>query len=328
MISIIIPVYNMEDYLRKCLDSVLAQTFTGYEVIIINDGSTDKSPLIAQEFANLYPDKIRIVHKENGGLGDARNVGIELAQGEYLLFLDSDDYISHDMLELLNEYIVRFKADLYIYGFSVVQNDKVLRKEIDPMPYNTPLKLTSDPKILLSQPNACNKIFRRELFVKSGVRFPVRVWFEDIRVTVKLYNLCHSIVYLNEAPYFYVKRKGSITNNENCERNIEILEAFDDIILYFREQNLFEKYYNELEFLAIYHALIAASVRVLKLNVNSSLLGELINYLSINFPSFHKNPYLLRLSRNKRIIYNLLLKKQYKVIRNIFKAKDIIQGML
>ena len=115
--SVVIPVYNVKDYLPKCIDSVLAQDFEDYEVILIDDGSTDgESGEICDRYAAAHPERIRAIHKPNGGVGEARNVGIEAAQGEYLIFIDSDDYIAPDMFRVLADAVARFGSDIIGFG--------------------------------------------------------------------------------------------------------------------------------------------------------------------------------------------------------------------
>ena len=121
--SVVIPVYNVKDYLPKCIDSVLAQDFEDYEVILIDDGSTDgESGAICDRYAAAHPERIRAIHKPNGGVGEARNVGIEAAQGEYLIFIDSDDYIAPDMFRVLADAVARFGSDIIGFGAALEAN--------------------------------------------------------------------------------------------------------------------------------------------------------------------------------------------------------------
>ena len=114
LLSIIVPIYNTEKYLEDCLQSILNQTFSDYELILVNDGSTDSSPEICEQYAER-DGRIRVIHKENGGVSSARNCGIEIAQGNYIWFVDSDDTIAYDALQVLNEYI-REKPDLIVFN--------------------------------------------------------------------------------------------------------------------------------------------------------------------------------------------------------------------
>ncbi|NLJ20625.1 MAG: glycosyltransferase family 2 protein [Bacteroidales bacterium] len=324
MISIIVPIYNIEQYLKKCVDSILNQNFTDYELILVDDGSTDKSGNIAQDYMNSYPSFITTIHKKNGGLGDARNVGIEKAQGSYLLFLDSDDYLAPNSLQILYQETLKTNADMYVFGFTIVKNNKVLRKEKEVLPFHTELNLKKEPRILLSSPSACNKLFKRQLFIETGIRFPTKVWYEDIRTITKIYCFCKSIVYLDICPYYYVLRYGSITKNQNCERNLEIIDAFEDILSFYKKHDFYENFKKELTYLAIYHLLIAASVRIIRVEPKSLLPEKLSEYMVLTFPEYRHNPYLRSLSLNKRIILYFIERKKYNVISYIFKIKNIM----
>lgn len=127
-ISIIVPIYNVAQYLHKCVDSILAQTFTNFEVILVDDGATDNSGAICDAYAE-QDSRVKVIHKVNGGLSDARNAGIEVAQAPYLGFIDSDDYISREMFQLLHDDIVREQADLAICGIYDVYGDKAPRQK-------------------------------------------------------------------------------------------------------------------------------------------------------------------------------------------------------
>ena len=167
-----------------------------------------------------------------------------------------------------------------------------------------------------------NRAYRRTLFTEGGIRFATKVWYEDIRIVTKVLALAEQGVRLPGAYYHYLQREGSAMNNKNCARNVEILYAFDDILGWFGEHGLREAYRDELTFLAISHLLIAASVRVARIDCKSELLGQFRDYMEKNFPDFRENRYLPRLDRNKRLVYRLLLKRRYRVVRLLFRIKD------
>ena len=167
-----------------------------------------------------------------------------------------------------------------------------------------------------------NRAYRRTLFTEGGIRFATKVWYEDIRIVTKVLALAEQVVRLPGAYYHYLQREGSAMNNKNCARNVEILYAFDDILGWFGEHGLREAYRDELTFLAISHLLIAASVRVARIDCKSELLGQFRDYMEKNFPDFRENRYLPRLDRNKRLVYRLLLKRRYRAVRLLFRIKD------
>lgn len=321
--SVVIPVYNVKDYLPKCIDSVLAQDFEDYEIVLVDDGSTDgESGAICDRYAEANAARIRVIHKPNGGLGDARNVGMEAAQGEYVVFLDSDDYIGAGMFRTLAGAIDRFHSDVIDFGFAVDTDGTITKRLVDDLPHNRTFTLAELPQLLLTQPNAWSRCWKRSLFLDTGIRYPSRVWYEDIRTTTKLFAAADSICAVPDVFYYYVVREGSITRNPNVKRNAEILEAFDDLLGWFRENDLFERYYNELSRLAVDHVLLAASVRVLRVDPQSELLDRFQDYVQAQFPDYMENPYLQALSRSRKLILRLLRQRKYRTVRMLFAVKD------
>ncbi len=321
--SVVIPVYNVKDYLPKCIDSVLAQDFADYEIILVDDGSTDgESGAICDRYAAAHPERIRVIHKPNGGLGDARNVGLEAAAGEYLVFIDSDDYVGPGMLKALAAAIARFHSDVIDFGFAVDTDGTITKQLVDDLPHDRTFTLAELPQLLLTQPNAWSRCWKRSLFLDTGIRYPSRVWYEDIRTTTKLFAAAGSICAIPDVFYYYVVREGSITRNPNVKRNAEILDAFDDLLGWYRENGLFQRYYNELSRLAVDHILIAGSVRVLRIDPNSELLGQFQDYVQAQFPDYPDNPLLAQLPRSHKLILRLLRQHKYRTVRALFAAKD------
>ena len=318
--SVIVPVYNVEDYLETCVSSVIAQSCRDYELILVDDGSTDSSGSMCDRLSQQYG--CRVIHQENGGLGAARNTGIEAAQGDYLVFLDSDDFISPDTLQGLSDEMNRVSADIYTFGFVTSDGSRDIAPFVDNLPYHQPLTLRSHPELLLALPNAWCRVVRRTLFLSSNIRFPSRVWYEDIRTTPKLAATADTIDVLPNTWYHYVQREGSITRNSNLARNHEIIDAFEDLLGWYRAQGLFDQYAPQLERLCIDHVYLAASVRVLRVDPNHPLLGEFRNYLQTNFPNYRNNPLLGELPRSKHLAYTLLEGKHYRLLKLLFSLKD------
>lgn len=321
--SVVIPVYNVKDYLPKCIDSVLAQDFADCEILLVDDGSTDgESGAICDRYAAAHPEQIHVIHKPNGGLGDARNVGLEAAQGDYLVFIDSDDYIGSGMLTTLAAAIDRFHSDVIDFGFAVDTDGRITKQLVDDLPHDRAFTLSEQPRLLLTQPNAWSRCWKRSLFLDTGIRYPSRVWYEDIRTTTKLFAAAKSICAVADVFYYYVVREGSITRNPNVKRNAEILDAFDDLLGWYRSNGLFEQYYNELSRLTVDHVLLAASVRVLRVDPENELLGQFQDYVQQQFPDYLENPYLQTLSRSHKLILRLLRQHKYRTVRTLFAVKD------
>lgn len=216
-ISVIVPVYNVANYLPKCIDSILAQTYENIEVILVDDGSTDNSGKICDEYAKK-DNRIKVIHKENAGLSSARNKGIEVASGEYLAFIDSDDYISEKMFQLLYDAIGN--SELAICGYSCVDEDG---KQIKPGTVIENKVMTQEQSFdeLCRYNNAgyiiaCNKLYKKELF--DEIRYPIGKLHEDEFVIHNIFSKCNSIACIDTVLYFYLQRQGSIMKTPSIRR--------------------------------------------------------------------------------------------------------------
>ena len=298
-LSIIVPVYNVEKYLPKCIDSLICGD-GGYEIILVNDGSTDGSPAILADYAARYPALIRIITTPNGGLGHARNTGIDAAIGDYLLFVDSDDYLSPDAL--LGSVLAALDGsfDICIFDIlSVNESGKVLKKMPGTArPDGSVFSLNEYPELLFELPAAWEQRYRRELFAATGIRYPDRAWFEDLRTTTKLYTAAKRVKYVSRSWYNYLQRAGSITNAKKSDRNIEIIDAMDDVVEYFKVIGSYDEYREQLEFLALKHILLASSLRVVTAGLcNDELLDKLLDSFTTDYPDYAHNKYMSTLSR-------------------------------
>lgn len=322
MISIVVPVYKVRDYLPGCLDSILANDTSDCEIILVDDGSPDDSGAICDRYAQAHPDLIRVIHQDNGGLGAARNTGVANAKGEWLFFIDSDDTIAPESLGVLKEAIRLGGAQ--VIGFQFCADDGVNPPRPQSCGFDaaaSPFRLSDRKDYLLSLPSAWLRLWHRSLFTESGVLFPSRVWYEDIRTTAKLLPLADGIRVLPDHLYNYLTRQGSIMNNRNLDRNREILEALDDILDWYRRQNLFDAYRDELCAMTVENVLLAASVRVARVDPKSPLLREFADYTAKTFPDWKQNPYRKRLTRAKRLALALVEHRRYRILKQLFAMK-------
>jgi len=226
-ISIIVPVYNTEKYLSKCLNSLIKQTYKDIEIIVVNDGSKDKSLEIAKKFAK-QDNRIKVFNKENGGLSSARNFGIEKASGEYIGFVDSDDYIKENMFEILYNMIKEANAKIAICGWYLVEDNQIRTCNFK----CKKLVLNDEQAIdmLLNHVSfdnfACNKLFHRALF--KDVIFPVGELLEDLSTIYKLIHEAKVIVVDSNPLYYYVLHSNSITSNLYKQVNPDSFKAFEN----------------------------------------------------------------------------------------------------
>lgn len=236
-ISIIVPIYNVERYINRCINSILNQTFTNFELILVNDGSLDR----CGEICNKYEKKdsrIKVIHKSNGGVSSARNIGIDNASGEYIGFVDPDDYIDENMYEVLYKTIKNSNSDIAISSFSYIINGNEKPQDIS----NNKIIFNKDEAIKnyfdMIYPFNCsfmwNKIFKKELF--DGVRLNTSILVqEDTEIMIRLYSKSKRVVYIGQPLYFYELRDGSVTSNTISKAKITTEKAFLEIYNYTTE---------------------------------------------------------------------------------------------
>lgn len=235
LISIIVPVYKVEKYLKKCLDSIINQTHKNLEIIIVDDGSPDGCPNICDEYSK-NDDRIKVIHQKNMGLSIARNNGIKLATGEYIGFVDSDDFIEPTMYEDLYNAIIKNNAQMSICNFNVITNkDKYKRNDY---PENkTYDKMEILKEILLDkniQSYAWNKLYKKELF--DGIQYPAGKKYEDIGTTFYLAEKCDKIQLIGKAEYNYINRNDSIVFNFDEQTILDYTEIIMERYEYVNEK--------------------------------------------------------------------------------------------
>ena len=324
-LSIIIPIYNVEQYLAGCLDSVLSPLPKDTEILLVDDGSTDGSPAIAEEYARRFPSLVRLIRQENRGLGGARNTGIEAAEGDFLFFLDSDDTLAPGAVEEMLQALAS-EPDLLIFDYVCVGEDG---RELD---YQSGcarkgrFTLADDPQLIFELPSACNKLWRRRLFTESGIRFPERLWFEDLATTPRLYLRTESVEAVNRPWLRYLQRAGSITKAKNPARNGEIITALAMVDDDYRAMGCRERYGRELEILAVKHQLLASTVRVNLADPKSPVQAELLADLNRRFPDWRNNPYLPGLPRQHRLLLRLIDGGHYGAVHTLMTANNLLKG--
>ena len=230
-ISIIVPIYKVEKTLRKALDSILAQTFTNYELILVNDGSPDNCPAICEEYAAKYPH-IKLINKENGGLSSARNAGLAIAEGEYTIFIDPDDYVDAEGLDRLYATAIKENADITICD--LYQEDEYSRKYLQQKP--TSLESAQLLKDLFHHIGGFtwNKLIRRSLYTELGISYPNNIYgCEDQYVMAQFFKHDLKIAYCPVAFYHYRYNGNSLSrhyDNKTYEMDKEILTMFTTLL--------------------------------------------------------------------------------------------------
>lgn len=245
-VSIIVPVYNVEKYISRCIESILNQTFKNYELILVDDGSPDNSAEICEEYAKK-DKRISVIHKVNGGLSSARNVGIDIAKGEYLFFIDGDDAIHPETLEILYSNLIDESVQISMGNFCRFHNNKELvfqsEKENITNIYSGVQVLDKlyDKDNASCYVSACGKLIRHSLF--ENVRFPVGRLFEDEFTTYLLYYKAEKVLVTERVVYYYYVNDSGITRNLTLQKYFDEYDAQVLRILFYKEKKLKEVYH-------------------------------------------------------------------------------------
>lgn len=325
-ISIIVPVYNVENYLAKCLGSLVAQSYQNIEIVVVNDGSKDQSEQIIQQYALKFPEKIKAFSKTNGGLSDARNFGLDRATGDYIGFVDSDDYVTETMFEEMLHLAEKHQAKMVICNIQKVdQNGKITQKltQIPNMPEKIDLEknfsVFSDVSYF-----ACNKLFKKDLFEYK--RFKKGIHFEDIQLIPQLLLQCETLAQTQNFHYQYLERTDSITKT-HTKKGLDMLKAVEDVELFF-EQSKYSDKSKELKNFQIFEGVYSFLAYLAFVKDHETFYG-MADKLSIfmkerkikikdifNYSRFGKN-YLLSLPLKKKIFYLLFFAGQKKLIKKL-----------
>ena len=310
-VSVIVPVYNVEKYIDKCLDSLVNQTLKEMEIIVVNDGSPDNSQKIIDEYVKQYPDKVKSFIKENGGLSDTRNFGLKHVKGEYICFVDSDDWLDSDALEKMYNKAQKEKSDIVICDMVDHYPDK-----------NIYHNCTVYDSIYSVTPSACNKIFKREII--GDLRFLKNVWYEDLNFTTKILLSNPKISIISEGFYHCNCGHISTMNNNNSLKNLDMITVIDDLIEYSKKKDVYNK--NIISFIIFHHLLITTINRVSeqKNKDKKKVLKELIKYCHQNISDYRKQDFYKKIPRNRKIIAFLNYYGMSYLSKKIIKLKKML----
>ncbi len=309
LVSIIVPVYNVEKYVSKCLESLINQTYENIEIICVNDGSKDSSLEIINKYA-LKDNRIIVYTKENGGLSDARNYGLTKAKGDFILFIDSDDFVDLTLIDKCVNKVKEDKSELVVFDMKYIYDD---RQEYASGGEFTCSSFSKDRNIIFINNSACNKFIKRELM--EGVSFPKGLYYEDLATIPILLSKAKKISKIDEALYFYVQRDASIAHTIS-DKIFDIYKAIDLISKYYSNHELDD----EIGKLYIKHGLY---LTVLRIKDNSS---DIETYLKKNnecldkyYPAWRKIAWFKDYSVKSNIIFKLLQNDKYDLVRKAFK---------
>ena len=305
LISVIVPVYNVEEFVKKCLDSLVRQSYKNLEIIVIDDGSTDGSGKICDEFAKKEKN-IKVFHKKNGGLSDARNFGIKKASGEIIAFVDSDDFVDEEYIGVMYGKMTRKDVDVVVCGYNFVKPKKdVLSGK------NAAIKLlTKHENIDIV---AWNKLYRKSLFADNEIWFPKGKKHEDTLTTYKVLSKARKVVYLDEILYFYNERPGSITKTEKIEERLTMRElAAEEAVSYFKKDSDLEQAAEVSLLLAKY----AFLDRAIGGKIGKKYGEDASGWIKLNMMKYKNNKYMTKKLRMYNYLLSMGLYKAFRKIKN------------
>lgn len=310
LISVIVPIYKVETYIHTCIQSILNQTYKNLEIILIDDGSPDNCGKICDEY-KLLDSRIKVIHKNNGGLSEARNYGINAASGDYLLFIDSDDYIETTMCEILLSNALKFNTDITICNFYYTHPNK---KQLNHTSSNKSIQLLNNIEALqeyflnysVDLNVAWNKLYKRHLFIgKNSIKFPVGKLYEDTYIMYKLFYISKKILRLNIPLYYYTQRDNSITSKVSKKNISDILNYIHEYYFFSEDKNSNIKYMIQLFALKQYTGCISISIKHNILNEVISLFNDMRPVILKHSNTIPTNPYIT--SKTKKYYYLLKL---------------------
>ena len=294
LISVIIPIYKVEKYLKKCVESIVKQTYKNLEIILVDDGSPDSSGEICDELA-LIDSRITVVHKKNEGVSNARNTGIDISKGEYIYFIDGDDYAELNAIEVLLKYALEKNADIVVADTNIVnEKGNVLNdSNVTEIKYQEFSAKEAAEFYMLQDWGPWNKLYKRK--VHEDVKFPSHKIHEDEAIMLQLISKSESIIHVHDKLYNYVKREGSTTTSLYSVKKIDWFEAWVNNVKYSEEN--FPASIDK----AIYKMLITAIYNIdnlLKMESASKQVERIVGELKIYY---------------KQILLNLFIPFTYKV---------------
>lgn len=306
LISIVVPVYNVQDYVLCCLDSLREQYYKNIEIIIVDDGSTDDSGKICDNFAKKEK-RAKVFHKKNGGLSDARNFGIKKSNGGLIAFVDSDDHVEANYISRMKEALDKDKSDIVVCGYD---KQKPKNEVVD--------GFEATVKCLIRQHNVdvvtWNKLYKKELFIKNNILFPVGQNHEDILTTYKLTSKAKRVSYLDDALYHYRERDDSITNSETIKDKLIMREkAANEAIMYFSDNKELEDVAEVSLMLAKYAYIDSA----LDGKIDKFFYEENKEWLKRNISGFVNNKFVTKKLKIYNFLNGILDGKLYRLFRKI-----------
>ena len=322
LIDVIVPAYNVEKYIEKCLESLCCQTLQDLRILVINDGSQDKTEAIVYSMMEKYPERITYYYKENGGIADTRNFGLSKVEAKYFGFVDSDDYVELTMFEKMVSVMETEESDLAMCGFTW---EYVNKKDVVS---DGPFQDMKD-QLMRMYATLWNKVYRTEWIHSLNLEFPIGLCYEDASFLYRLVPHCHHISYVNESLLYYVQRENSITHTYNV-RIEDMIHVFSQIQVYYKKQGFMEEFKDELEYVFVRFFLGNSYLRTVQIqdsNMRNEILKKAWEFLNVSFPDWKHNVYLKGYGL-KNLYYRTVGRRSYyfnaKVFHVLLKIKKFI----
>ena len=308
-VSVIVPIYNVEQYLAKCIESLIHQSYKNLEILLVNDGSTDKSQSVMEEYA-LKDERIVCLNKENGGLSDARNYGMKFASGEYCMFVDSDDWLALDAVESCVKRIKQTGAEIVCFDMVYVYSDHQTFASGGDFEL---LSFEKNPEVVLVNNSACNKMLKVSLF--ENIEFPKGMWYEDLATIPIVLSKAKSVAKVNQGLYYYLQRERSIAHTIS-PKVFDIYKAISMVENAFKGTNL----ENQISKLYIEHGLHLTTIRI------KNDADDVVKYLKLNnqyldeyFPSWRSIKKFDGYSCKSKLIFMLLQHNQFQIVKKLYR---------
>lgn len=325
VISVIVPIYNVEPYLKRCVDSIRQQSYRNLEIILVNDGTKDRCGIICDEYEK-QDDRIKVIHKENGGLSDARNAGIDIATGDFIVFIDSDDFIHHRMCERLLKKLLEANADVAICNIKYTYEGKEAESdvngeivEVDGLVLDRmgAQYMYFDKQNSVISTVAWNKLYKRSAF--DQIRYPKGKIHEDEFTTFKILYHSEKIIYLDEQLYFYFQKNDSIMAQFN-EKRFHLFEAYRHRMQFYSDHHEYELFKKML----ILYMRMSAQYMKWSMDKQSDHQPLIKSNMYKLADIYTKNKKKIRLTMSEKLEYRIffLSEKLYFAIWNVMNGRN------
>lgn len=314
-ISIIVPVYNSSDCLRKCLDNFINQSLDDIEFIMVNDGSTDDSEKIILEYQKK-DKRVKLINKKNGGQASARNLGLKEAKGEYISFVDSDDYIDKNLCRDCYKIIKKNKSDILVFDYYITDYEK---EEYTKVLKDLPSGEVNDKQFFSAGACPWNKIYRKEFLLENNFSFPEGIIYEDYCSIIPLIIYKPKVWYVNKAYYYYYMSDESTMRKKEYHSKYEDIFKANEILLNTLKDT---SYKEELEYMVAYHMLYLGSLNFYKYGRLDNI-DKISDFVRKNFKDWNKNKYVKELDFKTKLLMKLFYKRKYTTIKRIQSIKRI-----